>query len=140
MGKKYAWEGNGGFGQAWQEDSWRHVDPHLEAMQKRAQSAGAEMLVVAVPFGPQFRTGLLAEDRDYVLWPQSRLKKICDQLGIPMLDLFAALQPEEDKGIFLDTVHFNERGHRVAAQAIAERIPAFPGAPKLSQQAARPLR
>ena len=65
--------------------------------------------------------------------PQRELQAMCEELGIPVLDLLPALrmaQKEEGDTYHLRDTHWNPRGHRVAAQAAAaflapllERLP-----------------
>ena len=58
-------------------------------------------------------------DFDYVVKPQTKLMAICNEHGIPCLDLFAVFRAEARKGrLFRDGIHLTEAGHRVAAAEI----------------------
>jgi len=57
------------------------------------------------------------------LLPQRSIKEICEELNIPYLDLYKDLRDNNDKELYIPNEgHFNEKGHRVAAESLAKYI------------------
>jgi hypothetical protein len=104
---------------AWVESSWTLVADELEKIQAITDDRGAKFAVVAAAYARQFDAKLLARDREFTLFPQRRLGEICERLGVPLLDLYPAFEAGGAE-LYRDTIHFNKRGDRVAADALAD--------------------
>lgn len=117
---------------AWQ-DAWRVTEGTITLMRDEAKSRGAQFFVVTVTSGIQAtpdsaaRTNLLQEAglKDF-LYPERRIKALGEREGFPVLTLAPAFQSyaEQHKvflhgfGDTLGTGHWNQEGHRLAAEII----------------------
>jgi len=67
-------------------------------------------------------------DRVLEAYPQQELRRLCEALAIPVLDLLETFRARESEGLFLnqpsvqDFVHLSPRGHAVAAEAIVRSL------------------
>jgi hypothetical protein len=116
-------------GNAGAEADWARFEARLAGIHERL---GDRLLVVVIPDEFQVNDALwsqlLARARDPQRFerelPQRRIAEICAARGIECLDLLAPLRAaERDAATYRprDT-HWNERGNRVAADAIAARL------------------
>lgn len=55
----------------------------------------------------------------------ARLKQFCAANGLPLLDLLGPLALQDPDMIYLDRVHFNERGHATVAQQVSGFVKAL---------------
>ncbi|MFQ5697635.1 MAG: SGNH/GDSL hydrolase family protein [Myxococcota bacterium] len=116
-GDAYTFEYRPDFSNAWQSAAWLPVERQLSEMMQLGREHGFRLVVWVFPYAQQLREDYLARDRDYVLYPQRRLKAICEGLGIPFLDLYSSLAHPES---FLDDdVHLSPVGRVAAAAPIA---------------------
>ena len=98
-GNLVRWKMNGGFsfeykvdvGTAWQEEPWSDILRQLSEMKRVAADNGASLFIAAFPLGWQYDAESLKKDHERVLFPQRRLKEICEKLKIPFYDLYPAL-------------------------------------------------
>ena len=121
-GVEYPWERYPGFPRAWRDDSWELADEELGKIVELSEGVGARVVVLAVPFGPQFTPELLENERDYTTLPQRRLREICERHGAELVDLFPAFEKNGGGELFYDLVHLTAEGHRLAAEALAPRL------------------
>ena len=52
-------------------------------------------------------------DETYVLYPQRKIREICDDFGIPILDLTETLYRQGGITLFRDHLHLNAKGNNV---------------------------
>lgn len=66
-------------------------------------------------------TALSAENHE---WYATSVKKICEDLGLGFVDLNVELrrETEEDEWLFVDRVHFNDRGYAACAESLAKLV------------------
>jgi lysophospholipase L1-like esterase len=125
-GAIHPWEGDPEFGPAWRPETWPAEREQILAIQAAVRSAGARLLVLAVPYEPQLEPGLLARDRDLALFPQARLASICAEAGIPFLDLAPAFESHAEanprEALFRDRIHLTPAGHAIAGATLFERL------------------
>ncbi len=114
----YPWKRAPGFNLAWVEQSWALLEQELGLMKKLADQVDADLLIVAVPFGPQLNPKLLAGDREYVLKPQRLLGEVCARLDIEVKDLFEDFHAVDGERFFYDMIHMDEKGHEVVTAAL----------------------
>ena len=110
-GEEFLWKQQPDFAVAWQEDRWVEFREHLKALRDRMRSINGKLIVVVVPYGLQFRTKLLARDRDYVLEPQALTAAVCRELGVPLLDRWEQFQERGGGHLFEDDIHLTAEGH-----------------------------
>ncbi|RME74572.1 MAG: hypothetical protein D6784_09585 [Chloroflexi bacterium] len=104
------------FNTAWKEKPWQDVERQMAEMVQLGQENGFRVFVVIFPFGEQYREDYLARDRDYVLFPQTRMQAICQSLDMPCLDLYPILTRDD---LIADDIHLTQAGREKTAQAIA---------------------
>lgn len=113
------------------QGAWERVEAILSALSRETAERGARLALVHVP------TRMEVDDRSWALtrrlyglteppWDRHlvarRLDSIGARLGVPVLDLTAALR-RVDRGLlgrtyFTHDVHWTGRGHRAAAEAV----------------------
>jgi len=105
------------WGSAWSEAAWSRLDPLLAEFKRQADLHHFRLVVVAFPVEPQVKAAFVAD------WPQKRLARSTEALGIATLDLLPALRAAAHDGgepLFYDVCHHTPAGSRVIAGAIAE--------------------
>lgn len=116
---RFPWEDRPDLRTAWIDATWTATREHLIALRRATEQFGGRFVVVAVPIELQLRPDLLAADRSYVLKPQTRLQAICEEVGIPFLDLFPAFAAHDaGDALFRDGLHLAPTGHALAAVGI----------------------
>jgi hypothetical protein len=116
------------FSTAWQDRQWPMIEDNLAEMVRLGNAHGFRVFLTVMPFGEQYRKDYLERDRAYVLKPQRKLREICGRLGIPLLDLYGALDPVQD--ITEDQIHLTGPGRRKAGERTAEFLLAEGLAPR----------
>jgi hypothetical protein len=124
-GEQYPWDKYPGFPQAWRDESWALVEEELGRIVELSVAAGARVMVLIVPFGPQFEDDFLATERDYATRPQTRLREMCERQGVEVIDLLPAFEKNGGAKLFYDLVHMTAEGHRLAAEALAPSLESF---------------
>ncbi len=114
----YPWEKYPGFPRAWKDDSWTLAEDELAKIVELTHGVGGRVVVLAVPFGPQFDGELLASDRAYATLPQTKLREICERQGAELVDLLPVFEQGGGAALFYDLVHMTAEGHRLAAEAL----------------------
>ena len=120
--ERYPWDRYPGFRESWQDEPWDFVASQLTAIREMSESVGARVLVLSVPFGPQYEEPLLSQERDYVTKPQRKMAQVCSKLEIPLIDLFSLFESEGGEELFYDLVHMIPKGHRLAAEELARTL------------------
>jgi lysophospholipase L1-like esterase len=118
----YPWEDAFDFVKGWQDDGWTFFREQFGLIRKAADSVDARLTVIMFPFAPQFRADLLAKDETYVLKPQRVMKEICDEAGVPLLDMYPVLRDAGGAELLPDRIHLSEEGHRITAGALYEHL------------------
>ena len=94
---------------------WKTSLSYLDRIARWAGSAGASVLVVAIPPARQFSQP--ASRRYY----QDVLHRFCDRHGIGFVDLFDRIGQSGPRGAYFDDdPHWSPAGHRVVAEALLE--------------------
>jgi len=120
--EKYPWDRYPGFPKSWRDESWEFVAEQLGVIRDLSDSVGARVVVLSVPFGPQYEQPLLSQERAYVTKPQRKMRHVCNELGIPLIDLFPLFEPEGGAELFYDFVHMVPEGHQLAAESLARNL------------------
>ena len=121
----FRWKRRPDLAPAWREESWVEFREHLEALRDSMTAVGGKMVVVMVPFRMQFWKELLDRDRDYVLKPQALMAAACRDLDIPLIDLYDDFGQAEPEELYVDGLHFSEKGHAVAKDAVLNGLRRF---------------
>jgi hypothetical protein len=119
------------------EDAWRVTEGLISAMRDEVRDHGAKFLVVTVSNGiqvypnPAVREGFQRQlGVPDLFYPDRRIENLCRREGIDTLMLAPALQTYADQNRaflhgFADNLgygHWNQLGHRVAAEVIAKKM------------------
>ena len=114
----YSFEYRPDFRTAWLDEPWAQVEEQLGRLTALGEQRGFRVAVVVFPFGDQYRKDYLDRDREYVLKPQRQLADISARLQIPLVDLYATLDP----GIHLmeDGIHLTTGGREHVAAHLGE--------------------
>ena len=86
------------------------------------QEQGIALTVLVFPMVDQVdeRYRKLAEA--YILYPQRQIRAICDDYGIPMLDLTEAIYREGGTTLFRDHLHLNTQGNDVVTNELEKYL------------------
>ena len=79
-----------------------------------------EFQIVIYPISNQTDPAYLKVDRNYVLYPQERIKSICQDLEIRFLDLTGYLEKKGGRSLFKDYLHLNKRGNDIVALEVTK--------------------
>ncbi|MBX3178033.1 MAG: SGNH/GDSL hydrolase family protein [Candidatus Hydrogenedentes bacterium] len=117
------------FDELW-EDAFRVTGAVLRQLKQDVESAGATLAVFTVPSKlqaiPAHRSAVRERYPDMALdfeRPHKRLAAICEEAGIPFLDLLPDFLAQSESGTVLyhqfEDSHWNEAGHALAAERVA---------------------
>ena len=110
------------WGSAWSDDAWDRMRPYFAELRRQADLHDFRLLVVAFPVYDQLDAPFI---NDY---PQQQLRRIADDLDVPMLDLMPPLRkaleawkaggqkPEER--LFFDWCHHTALGNELVAREV----------------------
>lgn len=97
------------------DERWGQMVAALRGLREEARARNIPLLIAILPDGDQ--VGVDAPD----LTPQKRLAEVCEKERLDCLDL----RPRFEAGsgdLFLDIMHPNAEGHRIVADALADRL------------------
>ncbi len=103
---------------SWKDYGWGPVDRLLTSMRDQLDSLDIMFLVVIFPMSAQVDSRNLATDEAFVLYRQSRIREICDRLGVPCLDLTDSMIEGGGPPLFDDYLHLGNRGNDISSREI----------------------
>lgn len=103
---------------AWKDYGWADTERLIGELAGQLSDRDIPLIILIFPISDQVDKEYLDRDRDYVLYPQSRIKAICDKFEIPYLDLTEALQRAGGREIYSDYVHLTGEGNDVIADEL----------------------
>lgn len=111
---------------------WNVIENQLAAFQKEVTADGARLLVVGIPAEEQVsdddwqrlcHEGGREDEKGWSrLAPDRRLAQIADRNGIDFLPAMKALRSAASDDLFFGRGHLTPAGHRIVADAIADRL------------------
>lgn len=107
---------------AWKPYGWANTRPLLAEMQAWAKQRGIPFIVIIFPVSDQVNDQYRKLDENYVLYPQSRIKGLCDELGIPYLDETDTIYTHGGMTLYQDYLHFNAKGNDLIADTLTEYL------------------
>jgi hypothetical protein len=123
---------------------WQLTDRLLAAIRDTSKAAGSRMAVVLLPlryqladtaFASLVKLAELPPDRMGMYQPQNTIRRMGDSLHIPVVDLLPAFQQQTAAGkapLYVDwDGHWNDAGHRLAADVVVQDLVAAKLVPKL---------
>jgi GDSL-like Lipase/Acylhydrolase family len=98
---------------AWKSYGWIHARALIAQMRDVLAERGIRLAVLVFPMGDQFNAQYRKLDEAHVLYPQRRIREICDDLAIPRLDLTETIDKNGGRILFRgrDHVHLNALGN-----------------------------
>lgn len=100
---------------AWKEYSWIGTHKLMGEMKSLVTAQGASLVVVVFPVSDQVNDHFRKLDEAYVLYPQTKIRRICEDYAIPMLDMTDPIYKNGGVGLFKDYLHLNPRGNDLVA-------------------------
>jgi lysophospholipase L1-like esterase len=107
---------------AWKHYGWDHARTLIRDMHSLLREQGVPLVVLVFPVSDQVNDEYRNLDQAYVFYPQRKIREICDEYEIPMLDLTEAIYREGGVKVFRDYLHLNERGNDVVANELQEYL------------------
>jgi lysophospholipase L1-like esterase len=107
---------------AWKEYGWIQAQKLIGEMHTLLAERGVSLIVLVFPVSNQVddRYRKLAEA--YVLYPQSKIRKICDNQAIPILDLTESISKHGGVTLFQDYLHLNAKGNDLVTDEIEKYL------------------
>jgi hypothetical protein len=114
----FSFELPGDFYLAWKPHGWSDARRLIHTMHQQTGERGIPLILVVFPIRDQLDDQLLELDREYLLYPQGRIGRICQEEGIPYLDLTEPLHAAGGPTLFADYLHLNGAGNDLVAQEL----------------------
>src|SRR5262249_33478245 len=109
---------------AWKDYGWIHTRALITQMKGLVAERGIRLAIVGFPVSEQVDDQTRQLDQMYVLYPQRRIRQICDELNIPMLDLTESIHQKGATALFRDYLHLNPKGNAVIADELERYLSA----------------
>jgi lysophospholipase L1-like esterase len=130
----FSFERRGDFYLAWKPYGWKWARDLIGEMHSLLQAKGISLVVLVFPVSDQVIESYRNADEAYVLYPQYRIREICNHYGIPILDLTETLYSNGGRTLFKDYLHLNGEGNNLVAAALesylADNLPVLNGTGK----------
>jgi lysophospholipase L1-like esterase len=118
----FSFERRGDVSPAWKNYGWNHAHRLLGEMHALLQERRVSLVVLVFPISEQVNHEYLKVDEAYVLYPQRKIREICEDRGIPMLDLTDSVYREGGPTLFRDHLHLDGKGNDVVANELEKYI------------------
>ena len=118
----FPFEQRGDFYLAWKPYGWGHARSLIGEMRTLLQEKRVSLVVLVFPMIDQVNERYRKLDEAYVLYPQRQIRAICDDYGIPMLDLTESLYREGGITLFRDHLHLNAQGNDVVTKELEKYL------------------
>ena len=87
-------------------------------MQALLMERAIAFVVLVFPVSDQVNDRYRKLDEAYVLYPQGKIREICDAYAIPRLDLTESIHRNGGMTLFQDYLHLNAKGNDVVTDGI----------------------
>ena len=114
----FEFEQRGDFHLAWKDYGWYHTRELIGEMRDLLAESDIGMLIVIFPVREQVIPAVRALDEEHVLYPQSRIKEICESYDIPCLDLTEQIFGGGGASLYSDYLHLNRAGNDIVAKEL----------------------
>ena len=114
----FPFEQRGDFYLAWKDYGWVHTQKLIGMMQKLLTDKGVSFMVLVFPVSDQVNDRYRRVNKQYVLYPQSMINKICDSYEIPVFDLTDSIYTNGGITLFRDYLHLNGKGNDVVVDEL----------------------
>src|SRR5262245_5630087 len=120
----FAFERRIDFYLAWKSYGWIHTRRLIAEMKGLLAERGTPMAVLVFPIRDQMNDQYRKLDEAWVLYPQGKIREICDDLGIPRLDLTEAIYRNGGAILFRDYLHLNAKGNDLVVDELERYLAA----------------
>jgi len=107
---------------AWKPYGWKHSETLITEMKQILNKKGIQFNIITFPISSQVDKTILSFNEKYVLYPQSKIKKIAEKNNIPFYDLTKSIQDNGDLKLYKDYLHFNKKGNDVIAKQLTQYL------------------
>jgi lysophospholipase L1-like esterase len=107
---------------AWKPYGWHDTRRLIREMAELLKARNIPLTVVVFPIRDQVDETLLALDREYVLYPQTRIVGICSENDVPVLDLTTPLCEGGGVALYRDYLHLDGKGNDIVADQITQHL------------------
>lgn len=114
----FPFEEYGDFYLAWKEYGWIQARRLIGEMHRLLMDRGVSLAILVFPIMDQVQARPRQLDEAYVLYPQTKIREIGRDEGIPMLDLTESIHRSGDARLFQDIVHLNAKGNDVVTDEL----------------------
>ena len=94
-------------------------------MNELLKKNAVKFIIISFPLSEQVNDENLKLNKDYVLYPQKRLRNLCNNYKIPFLDLTDAIYRNGGTSLFNDYLHLNPSGNDVVAHEVTDYLYSF---------------
>ena len=118
----FPFERRGDFYLAWKPYGWGRVRDLIGEMHTLLKKRGISLVVLVFPMRDQVNDSYRRLDESYVLYPQRKIRQICDDHGIPMLDVTETLYKDGGVTLFVDDLHLNAKGNNILTDKLEKYL------------------
>jgi lysophospholipase L1-like esterase len=117
---KFGWEHTVDFNIAWKDYSWKDYEKYMLKLKNILDNQNAKLAIIIFPIEPQLLYRNDAENYNYAVKPQRKLRTLCKRYDVPCLDLYHkfAVEYSRNKKLYKDGIHLNSAGHKLTTQLI----------------------
>jgi hypothetical protein len=120
----FAFERRGDFYLAWKDYGWVHTRALIAEMKAVLATRKSDFAIIVFPVSEQVDDRARRLNETYVLYPQRRIRQICDDLDIPVLDLTKTIHENGGTTLFRDYLHLNAKGNDVISDELERYLSA----------------
>jgi len=114
----FPFERRGDFYLAWKDYGWNDSRRLIGEMDALLRDRKVPLVLLVFPMRDQVNGDYRKLDEAYVLYPQQKIRAICDDDGIAMIDLTDTIYREGGVKLFRDHLHLNGKGNDLVANAL----------------------
>lgn len=118
----YSFERRGDFYLAWKSYGWLRARELIGAMQALLAERGISLAILVFPVRDQVNDQYRKLDETYVLYPQGKIREICEDYAIPRLDLTESIYRNGGATLFRDYLHLNAKGNDIVTDEIEKYL------------------
>lgn len=105
---------------AWKNYGWVNAQNLIGEMEELLAEKEISLVVLVFPVSNQVDDRYRSLNKEYVLYPQSMISKICDNYGIRFLGLTDTIYMKGGITLFRDYLHLNAKGNDVILEKLKE--------------------
>jgi lysophospholipase L1-like esterase len=118
----FPFEWRGDFYLAWKDYGWDHARALIGEMRLLLRDKGVPLVILVFPISDQVNHEYRKLDQAYLLYPQQKIREICEEYAIPMLDLTEAIYREGGITLFRDYLHLNGKGNDIVTNELQKYV------------------